>query len=193
MVSTFAVPVQAIQNNSSQIDPMKSFDPSYKYREFPYSDFTFNGFEFKYSVGQCLNLPNGEVDLLPCGSRLSVKYPHYGWSDFAPTRVAKSSLEVVDGYQKASIGVAFVDGTEESVILGVIIIENNTRTVFIGTKGSGAVDEPSMVPVVITIVTVALLIVSLIFMLRRPVSKTTRINEQTTPSTTRDKELFNKS
>lgn len=190
MVATFSVPVQANQNNSSQVDPLKDFDPSYKYREFQYSDFTFNGFEFKYSVGQCLNPPSDEVDLLPCGSRLSVKYPHYeGWRDF-PTRVAKSSVKVADGYQKASIAVAYVDGAYDSVTLDVIIPENNTRTVFIGTKSSGSINEPSIAPTLITITAVAVLIAILIIIMRRPLPKIPRANEQKAPSINGDKKLF---
>ncbi|MBI2938454.1 MAG: hypothetical protein HYY22_09625 [Thaumarchaeota archaeon] len=191
MVATFSVPVQANQNNSSQVDPMKDLDPCYKYREFPYSDFTFNGFEFKYSVGQCLNPPSDEVDLLPCGSRLSIKYPHYeGWRDFSPTRLAKSSLKVVDGYQKASIGVAIMDGAYDSVTLDVTITENNTRTVFIGTKSSGSINEPSIAPTLITITVVAVLIAILIIVMRRPLPKISRANEQEAPSTNGDMKLF---
>lgn len=186
MVATLSVPVQANQNNSSQVNPLKDLDPSYKYREFPYSDFTFNGFESKYSAGQCLNPPNDQVDLLPCGSRLSIKYPHYdGWSDF-PTRVAKSSAKVADGYQKASIAVAIMDGAYDSVTLDVIITENNTRTVFIGTKSSGSINEPSIVPTLITVTVVAVLVVILIMVMRRPLPKILRANEQTAPSTNGD-------
>ena len=121
---------------------------------------------------------------------MSVEYPHYeGWNDF-PTRVAKSSVKVADGYQKASMAVAIMDGAYDSVILDVTITENNTRTLFIGTKSSGSINEQFVASSLFTITVVAVLIAILIIVMRRPLPKIPRANEQKGPSTNGDKKLF---
>lgn len=100
----------------------------YQYRWFPYSNFTFNNFEFAYWEGECEDESISRIQMLPCGSRLLVKFPSYGWMEI-PTQT--DSFNSQEYFQWTDIHIGMVNGELESAGLLLVIAKDGSQTVYV--------------------------------------------------------------
>lgn len=104
----------------------------YRYTKFPYSNVTFDGFEFRYLKGEeCKDSPKKTL-ILPCGSRILVDFPSYGVQEI-PTGTDNPPV-TQEYFQWITVALSVINGHRETAGLLLTISEDGSRTVYVITQ-----------------------------------------------------------
>lgn len=118
-------------DNKLRIQSLSGRSTVYDYTRFPYSDFTFRNFTFTYREGTCEGASPDKIQLLPCGSQLSVTFPS-GTSAVMLTE--SSSLTRQEHLRWTALGTAVINGELQNAGLLLVVLDDGSQTVYVYTR-----------------------------------------------------------